>query len=213
MVAPRERAWPYEDHAAQHHVGQLRQLIQAEAAQEVAYTRHAWIILNLKQPFARLVELLHLRDQLIGTLVHRAELVHPKRFTVYAHTILHKEDRPPAGQAYRQGNQPQQRRHGRQRQDACQQRQDAADLALLPVGTGGVEVHQWYAVYPVGWHTRLPHHDVQLLGQDFDRQVQFVGQLQYQHDLRDLKLLLCANNQVGTLLPGRPLQGIHKGGR
>src|SRR5210317_175498 len=81
-------------HVAFEHIEQLRKLIYAEAAEHFTHSCHSRIVLNLEKTATRLIELFHLRHQLVSLMVHRPELQHDERFSVNPNSLLLEQNRP-----------------------------------------------------------------------------------------------------------------------
>src|SRR5664280_218808 len=76
------RTRPDQAHVALEHVPQLRDLVEARAAQEAAYTRDAGIVLDLEHRLGELVEGNDLLQVMLGVGDHRAELAYAERSLV-----------------------------------------------------------------------------------------------------------------------------------
>src|SRR5690606_7629254 len=74
-LAGYRRAGADDAHLAEQDVDELRQLVQAGAAQEAPDTGPARIVLEFEQQLALAVDRLQLGLALLGVLAHRAELV------------------------------------------------------------------------------------------------------------------------------------------
>ena len=91
----RQRPRADDAHLSGEHVEQLRQLVEAGAAQDAAERRHARIVAHLEHRPVHLVQAIQRGALLLGAVSHGAELQHRERMAVEAAPALHVEHRSP----------------------------------------------------------------------------------------------------------------------
>ncbi len=114
VLGGNQRARADEAHLAAHHVQQLRQLVDAGAAQEPPDSRHPRVGGRLEHDRRRAVpeirvEVRDLRPPRLGVDRHRPELPHPEPLVAYAHPLLAEEHRSAGVELDRRGNDQEQR--------------------------------------------------------------------------------------------------------
>ena len=95
VVAHRKRTRTYEAHVTLQYVEELRQFVNAAAAQHLSERCNAWIVHNFKYGPGNLILVFQHRDQFFGVGNHRAEFVNRKCSFVDAKTFLAEKDRTP----------------------------------------------------------------------------------------------------------------------
>mgnify|MGYP003694496391 CR=1 FL=1 len=93
-VAHRQRARADEAHVAHEHVRELRQLVEAQAAEQATEAGAARVFLDLEDRTLGFVQVLELGLQLFGVDDHRPELVGGEAPPIEADALLDEEDRP-----------------------------------------------------------------------------------------------------------------------
>jgi hypothetical protein len=96
------RSRPDKAHVALQDVPQLGQLVDARGAQRPPEPRDARVVGGLEDDPVALVEVLHLRQMLLGSRNHRPELVDRERAPLNAGPGLAEEDRGAVAQADRE---------------------------------------------------------------------------------------------------------------
>ena len=117
-----------ERHGAADHVEQLRQLVEAELAHDLADRRDPGVIRHLEQHLVARIALLagEVLEHVFGVDDHRAELQHRELATAQADAGLSEQHRPLARQPHRDGEE---RQHRTQR-DHPENTRDEIDHAL-----------------------------------------------------------------------------------
>ena len=103
------RARPDDRHLAAQHVDQLRQLVEAEPAQEAPDAGHAGVVGELEHRVAQVVEADHVLEPVLGVGDHGPELVHLERAAVEPGAGLVEEHGPAAVELDRDRDQGEER--------------------------------------------------------------------------------------------------------
>src|ERR1039458_1026454 len=136
-----------EAHVADENIPELRELVDAGAAQEMPERCDARVVLHLEDRAAHLIERLEFRAQHFGIGDHRAELVHREEASVQAAAFLSEKDGAGRSEFDNDGDGQQD-----QRPENCQPDQGAGNVKQpfareLPRGLGsGAENQQRFSV-------------------------------------------------------------------
>ena len=87
-LAGQRRARAYNAHIALEDVHQLRQLVDAGLADEMAHTGDARVILHLEHRAVHLVVLQQIVELALGVRAHGTKLVQPEQLAIAAHPPL-----------------------------------------------------------------------------------------------------------------------------
>ena len=121
-------ARPHQAHLSLKNVEQLRQLVQAGAAQKATHPGDARVVRALIHHLPRSILFLHQLLLFVRVRNHGAEFVHPEQPAVFTDPRRVLKDRAAVVQLDRQGDQPDERQH--QRQDRAVTARSKARLVM-----------------------------------------------------------------------------------
>ena len=130
----REGTRAHQTHVAQQHIGQLRKLVDAGAAQPPAKRRDARIGIHFEDGAVHLVKGLQLGPAHLGIIRHRPEFVHDEWFPVLPGAALFENDGPGRGEADADGHHG----HGQDEEKEGPECADPVDHTLDEKGPGDI---------------------------------------------------------------------------